>query len=72
MKTKSMFVYRESTKSAGETAWKLIRKQREMVFFQFLFFLQSNLAASKKQSKAKDERPSFLKPKMKNTKNIND
>lgn len=66
-----MFVYCESTKSAGEPAWKLIKKQERNVFL-VSFFLQSNLASSKKQSKAKDERPSFLKPKMKNTKNIND
>lgn len=66
-----MFVYCESTKSAGETAWKLIRKLQRNVFW-FLFFLQSKLASSEKQSKAKDERPSFLKPKMKSTKNIND
>lgn len=62
-----MFVYSESTKSAG----KLIRKQERNVFLGS-FFLQSNLASSKKQRKAEDKRPSFLKPKMKNTKNIND
>lgn len=48
------------------------KKAERNVFFPVSFFLQSNLAASKKQSEAKDERASFLKPKMKNTKNIND
>lgn len=48
------------------------KKAGEKWGFFVSFFLQSNLAASKKQSKAKDERLSLLKPKMKNKKNMTD
>lgn len=47
-----MFVYCESTKSAGETAWKLIRKLQRNVFW-FLFSSSQNWLLLKNKARQK-------------------